>query len=340
MKKKRVTSFDVADSAGVSRSTVSLVLNDVKSITISDATRKRVIDAATRLKYVPHAAGQALASQKTRNIGFIYSESQSSHDFLLQFVNGLVVAANRYDLRLVTDMYRDGESFNELLTLTRSRHIDGLIMTEPSTSDPILHQLAEENFPAVLIGTLPTESLCSIDIDNILAAEMITNHLVSLGHNIIACITNAPPEFTAASSRLEGYRRALESAGLPYNESLVRYGGFTAESGYRTMMELLKHADTIPTAVFVASDIVAFGAMRGILDSGLKIPDQIAVAGFDNISLSAYASPPLTTIGFPVLDECLRAAEMLIELIDGRLEPGYHENIETELIIRQSTAGK
>jgi LacI family transcriptional regulator len=336
MKPKRVTSFDVARHAGVSRSTVSLVLNDVRSVAISKSTRERVMEAAQELKYVPHAAGRALASQRTMNIGFVYAESQVSHDFLLQFMQGLALAASSRNLRLLTDIYKDGESFNGLLTLTRAKHIDGLIMTEPRTGDPVLHQLAEEGFPAVLIGSLPSERLCSIDIDNAKAAERVTEHLFSLGHRRIACVTNAPIEYTAASTRLDGYRRVLTRHGIPYDDKLVRFGNFTAESGYRAMAELIG-ARMRPTAVFAASDTVAFGVMRAIRESGLQIPEQVAVAGFDDIPLSRYASPPLTTVHFPAIEEGQMAAEMLVEVIEGRVLPGHRLEVETRLVIRQSS---
>lgn len=340
MKRQRVTSFDVAKKAGVSRSTVSLVLNNVETVAISKSTRERVFRVARELRYVPHAAGKALATQRTMNIGFVYPESQASHDFLLQFMRGLTSAANSRNLRLISDTYKDDGGYDALLNLTRAKHIDGLIITEPRTGDPVLHQLAEDGFPAVLIGSLPTERLCSIDIDNVLAAEKVTSHLLGLGHTRIACITNAPRVYTAASARLEGYKNSLAEAGIAFDENLVRYGNYTAGSGYRAMKELLSGVHSVPlSAVFVASDTVAFGAMRAIDEAGVPIPAGIAVAGFDDIPLSEYANPPLTTVHFPAVEEGRRAADMLIELIEGGLQPGHYERVETKLIIRESTGG-
>lgn len=338
MKKRSPTSFDVAREAGVSRSTVSLVLNDVRSVAISEETRKKVFEAAEALKYVPHAAGKALASQKTKNIGFVYTDSQASHSFLLQFMQGLALTARDRDLRLLTDTYKEEESFEALVSLIRAQHIDGVIMTEPRIDDPILHQIAAEGFPVVLIGSLPFEPLCSIDIDNVRAAESVVRHLVDRGHTRIGCITNAPLKFSAASSRLEGCRNALEQAGISPNEDYFEEGNYTAESGLEAMRAILQRSEEPPSAVFVASDTVAFGAMRAVRDAGLTIPHDLAVAGFDDIPLSAYTDPPLTTVHFPAVEEGSRAAELLIDLIEGKLEPGYRETVETRLIVRESTA--
>jgi LacI family transcriptional regulator len=334
--KRKVTSFDVAKRAGVSRSTVSLVLNRVEKPVISEETKQRVFRAAKDLGYVPHAAGKALASQRTKNIGLVFSRSQASHTFLLQVIEGLVQFTRDNDLRLLLDTFEDSGQ-ESILELTRAKHIDGLVMFEPRTGDPTLHLLAEDAFPIVLIGSLPAEKLSSIDIDNRRAAARVVEHLVETGARRIACITNAAPSYTASASRLRGYKDALKAAGLPWDECLVRHGNFTSESGYLAMRDLLERHFPGMDGVFVASDTVAFGALRAMHEGSVKVPDDVLVAGFDDIPLARYASPPLTTMQFSGVEEGKRAGEMLNGLIEGRVKPGRRVKAEARLVVREST---
>lgn len=336
MGKQKVTSFDVARRVGVSRSTVSLVLNRVEKPVISEETKRRVFKAAKELGYVPHAAGKALASQRTKNIGLVYSFSQASHDFLLQVMEGLVQFTSDNNLRLMVDTFEENGQ-DSILELTRAKHIDGLVMFEPRNDDPTLHLLAEDAFPLVLIGSLPTEKLCSIDIDNRKAARIVVEHLVETGCRHIACIINAPQCYTASASRLLGYRDALEAAGLAFDESLVRFGDFTSESGYEAMKSLIENRFPGIDGVFVASDTVAFGALRSLHEKPVKIPDEIVIAGFDDIPLARYANPPLTTMQFSGVEEGRRAGEMLNALIEGKIKPGCHVKAKAHLVVREST---
>jgi DNA-binding LacI/PurR family transcriptional regulator len=164
---------------------------------------------------------------------------------------------------------------------------------------------------------------------------MATRHLISLGHKRIAIITNAQPAYTASAARLFGYQQALQVAGLEYNDSLVRYGNFTPESGFKAMSELLDHKP-LPSAVFVASDTVALGAMQAIRQKGLQVPDDLALVGFDDIPLAEFLDPPLTTVCLPAFGLGWGAAELLIRLISNEdiMEKGVI--LETELIVRAS----
>lgn len=162
-------------------------------------------------------------------------------------------------------------------------------------------------------------------------------HLIGMGHRRIGCITNAPLQFTAAAARLAGYQAALRANGIPFRRSLVRYGGFSPESGHAAMKSMLRER-ALPSAVFVASDEVAFGALRAIAEAGLSVPRDIAVFGFDNIVDSPYASPPLSTVSFPVEEHGRRSAEILFELMNGRIAPPHHETTPFELVPRESSA--
>ena len=164
-----------------------------------------------------------------------------------------------------------------------------------------------------------------------------TDHLIKLGHQRIGLITNAPTIYTASATRLEGYRQALETAGITFDETLIRYGDYTPESGFLAMEELLD-IDLPPTAVFVASDSVALGAMHAIHQRNLQIPGDMAVVGYDDVPLARFLYPPLTTIRLPAYDLGRAAADMLIGMLNTeestKKPPGIL--LDTELVIRET----
>ncbi len=347
MAQRNVTSRDVAKKAGVSRTTVSFVLNDVKEGNISEETRQRVLAAAKELNYVPNAAAQALAGQRTRIIGLVFSgrfQHLPTHFFLLQLMDGLLKVVQKNGLRLLVDRPGEEQSDGNYLNLVRAKRIDGLIMIEPQSGDVGLHGLAKEGFPMVLIGNLPGVKICSVDVDNRGAARDAVAHLLSLGHRRIACITNAPlTSYTATEERLLGYRDALEAAGVLYDERLVRSGAYTPESGYETMVKLLDECSAnpttpLPSAVFVASDVVAFGAMSAIQQRGLRVPDDIALVGFDDVPMARFVTPPLTSVHLPVAEQGRKAGELLLDLILNRAQPARRIVLDTELVVRESSA--
>lgn len=338
MTAKRITSRDVADQAGVSRTTVSLVLNNVQGVQISEETRERVIETAQQLGYVPNAAAQALASRRSQIIGLILTRNPhhiSSDAFLNQILDGLITAAHEHSIRLLIDIVEVQHQQKAYLELVRAKRIDGLILSGPRFDDEALLSLQQEHFPTVLMGQLPKTDFYSVDIDNFTAAQQAVGHLVNLGHERIACITNAALSYTAAADRMSGYREILNTHGISYDESLVRYGDFDPESGYQQMKELLAHKQ-LPTAVFVASDVVAIGAKAAIVEMGMKIPEDIALVGFDDVPLARYLDPPLTTVRLPASELATRASQMLIQLIKGETPVEKVVLLESQLIVRQS----
>ena len=339
MPQRRVTSQDVAKRARVSQTTVSFVLNDVMAANISEETRQRVLVAASELGYVPNAAAQALAGHRTQIIGLGFPQSHShlsSHLFLLQVLDGLMEVVQQHGLRLLLDSFEGTGEKEAYLNLARAKRIDGLIIIDPNLDNPALSTLVEDGFPLVLLGRIPEVNVCSVDVDNRAAARAAVAHLLSQGHTSIGCITNSPLSDMAAQERLQGYRDALEIANLSYDEKLVRYGKFTPESGYEAMARLLDDAARL-TAVFVAADVVAFGAMRAIQDFGLQIPEDIALVGFDDVPLARFANPPLTTIRLPAIEQGRQAGKLLLDLIQNQAEPGRQVLLETELIVRTSS---
>ncbi len=335
---KRITSQDVADLAGVSRTTVSLVLNDVQQAKISQPTRQRVQHAAQQLGYVPDASAQALVNRRSKIIGLILTRSPhhiASDIFITQIIDGLLEVIHQHDLRLLIDIIQPEHQREAYLHMFRAKRIDGILLSGPRIDDQALSVLEQEGYPAVLIGQLPSTSLCSVDVDNYSAARLAVSHLVRLGHRRMACITNAPPIYTAASDRLTGYRDALAAAGIPYQEELVRFGDFNLESGYEQMRILLQTGASF-SAVFIASDTVALGAAAAIREAGLSIPADIALVGFDDLPIARFSDPPLTSVHLPAFDLGRQACNMLIDIMSGQEPQTRKILLDTHLVIRQS----
>ncbi len=342
MASKRVTSNDVAIAAGVSRTTVSMVLNNVTHIKISPETRQHVLETAQRLGYVPNAAARALASSRSQIIGLVmarHSHHILSDAFLNLLLAGFLNSVHQQSLRLMIEIVEPQHQQETYLQLTRSKHIDGLILAGVRQDDEGAYMLLKEGIPAVLIGSMPDSQIDTIDVDNRRASRDMVDHLIGLGHTRIACITNAPLDYSSPSQRLEGYFDALEAAGLTPDKDLIRIGDYTTQSGYEQMNSLLESKANI-TAAYVASDVVAQGAMAAIHERGLRIPRDIAVVGFDDVPFARYLVPSLTTIHVPAQQMAEKACEMLIRRIEIIDAPLQHIILPTEIIVRDSCGAK
>lgn len=327
----------MAKAAGVSRSTVSFVLNNATNIQIRDETRKRVFEAAQELGYVPDAAARALASRRSKTIGLVIARKHhhiSDDAFLNMMLVGFLACVHEHNMRLLVDIVEPDHQQETYLNLARAKHIDGILLAGPRLDDSGVFALEANHFPTVLIGDVPGE-FSWVDIDNCAAAEAAVAHLISLGHQRIACITNASTDYPAPAQRLEGYVRAITSAGISYDPALVRYADYDLASGYTQMQSLLE--SKVPfSAAFVASDVVAFGAKAALAEKQIAIPSQVALVGFDDVPYARYMEPALTTIQVPAVEIAMRACEMLIEMIvSGDLAP-RQVRLESKLVVRAS----
>jgi LacI family transcriptional regulator len=260
LSRRKVTSQDVAVRAGVSRTTVSYVLNKVETANISEQTRLRVLDAADALGYVPNAAAQMLAGHRSHLIGLVFPHAHphlSTHLFLLQILEGLMGVVQQQGMRLLIDSVESSHE-GAYLDLAHAKRIDGLILIDAPTADPALQRLAQDQFPIVTLG-YNHPNLCSVDVDNERGARQAVDHLLAQGHTRVACITNSPAA-SHPNLRLVGYQDALAKAGLSLDDRLLVEGFYNPESGFSAMQQLLALPQR-PTAVFVASDVVAFGAL-------------------------------------------------------------------------------
>jgi DNA-binding LacI/PurR family transcriptional regulator len=338
MSRTRAKSADVARLAGVSRTTVSFVLNGRKDIRISQATRERVLEAAERLGYQADAAAGQLARGDSLTIG-LFLRMDASHiasDTLLpQIVQGLGEAARGANYQvLIESMPPAPGGYRRLL---QSRRVDGLIVSGPLVEDGELYSVYDDGFPIVVQGHAVNPTVPSVDVDNVEGARAAVAHLVANGHTSIAMITNAPLTYVSAKERVDGYKLALQDAGIEFAPGLVAEGSFLAESGQTAMALLLESRHF--TAVFIASDAVALGAMSAIRAAHLRIPEDISIVGFDDIPLAAHFDPPLTTVSVPAYNLGVTAGNVLLAQIKGEPVP-QRSLLGTALQVRQSVAPK
>jgi len=334
--RRRPTSADVAARAGVSRTTVSFVLNGRTDVQIPAHTWRRVEEAARELDYHPNSPARQLAAGQSLTLGFVLRQSaeQVAADALLsETLWGLASAARSGGYRVLVEPLAPGDgTYADLL---RTQRVDGLVVSGPRTDDDELTELVREGFPVVLQGSRPDLDTPSVDVDNEAGACEAVDHLIRAGHRVIACVTNAPLAYTAATERVAGYRSALRAAGIEPDPRLLVEGSFDAASGHDAMAALLERV--VPSAVFVASDVVAFGVFRALRDARLRVPEDISVVSFDDIALAEHFDPPLTTVRLPAHALGAAAGRALMDRVAGR-PVEKRTLLPTQLIVRESTA--
>lgn len=336
MESRRPTSADVAALAGVSRTTVSFVLNG-RDTSISPATRARVLQAARQLGYHPHAPARQLAGGRSHTLGLVVRQSpeQIAGDALLaETLRGLTAAARSSGFRVIVEAIDGGDT--AYADLLRSRRVDGLIVSGPRSDDPDLKAAVKEGFPVVLQGSLPGVRVPSVDVDNVAGARGAVEHLIGQGNRRIGCITNAPLAYTAARERVDGWRGAMRDAGLDAPDAWLEEAAFDAPSGARAAVRLLARVPDLE-ALFIASDVVALGAIGALRASGRRVPEDLSVVGFDDVPLAAFFDPPLTTVHLPAYELGHAAGVALLDRISEPTVPG-RTLLPTELVVRASTS--
>jgi LacI family transcriptional regulator len=334
-----VTLEEIARLAGVSRSTVSRVVNGDRRV--SDGARARVQDVIRRHDYYPHAAARSLASRRMRVLGLLVTQSVGglfTDPFYPILIQGAADACNAADhnLMMLMDTSADGHAVDQLYgRVIRGRHVDGLILACHAVDDPLVPRLQSDHIPFVLVGRHPGAEVSFVDVDSRSAAREAVAHLLGHGYRRIAMICG-PPHLIASIDRHAGYVTALQEAAVPPEPSRVVFAEFTQRGGYRAMQGLLRDRDNRPDAVFAASDALAFGALAAIQDAGLRVPEDVAVMGFDGLAEGADTQPPLSTVTQPVADLGRQAVRTLLTLIDTRERPPLQHFLPTELTLRRS----
>lgn len=336
------TSLEVARRAGVSRTTVSFVLNGVRDQAISEPTRARVLAAAREMGYAPHAAARMLASGQSGTVALVIPKTAHLYTdaFLAQLFASINEQCHRHGLRLLVESTDDeGREAGDFVKLVRSRRIDGLIVVNLRTSEhEHVQRVCDAGIPIVVFGLGPADlpRSCTMGTDNTVGARTAVQHLISLGHERVAYLSFAPDEFHSVSRREQGWREALEAAGLRAEPGLVEHGDISAHSGYLAAQRLLARGQRF-SALFAGNDTIAFGALKALAERGLRVPDDVALVGYDDIPLAAFASPPLTTMSSDPIGHGQDAMRLLLAQLEGRRDAaGLHEHRETTLVVRQS----
>jgi len=333
---------EVAKKAGVSITTASKILNDKPfQIHISEETKKKVLEVAKELNYYPNIFARSLRTKKTGIVGVIVSDI--TDPYFGGIINGAEKVLNENDYYFLLSSAQNSPRREELyLTKLRKSRVDGLLIlggTQRFTNNEV-KQLVRSGIPIVVVGrSAPHPDICSVTVDNFTGGFLATELLIKLGHQDIVHITTTEPRVDG-EERLNGYKSAMEKHELK-NKCWIEKGDITAESGYKAMTNILKKGKR-PTAVFAFNDISALGVMRAIRNQGLRIPENIAVVGFDDIPIAAHFDPPLTTMRQPQEEMGIRGAELLIRAIREREKGAERENIglEAKLITRKSSGSK
>ncbi|KAB8143842.1 LacI family transcriptional regulator [Chloroflexia bacterium SDU3-3] len=332
-----LTIEEIATLAQVSRSTVSRVLNNHPNVRA--AVRERVMQVIQEHNYAPRAAARSLASNRTHSIGVLVPSMMSEavfHDpYLSVAMHGMITAASRRGYFVMISMLTVDMQQGFYARVLRGRPFDGLIMIGNQIDEPMLPSLLRDQIPLVLCERHPyLRNLSWVDIQNQECAYIAVRHLLSLGHRRVATITG--PLYTASGcDRRDGYKQALLEQAIPIDPDLIVAGDY-AQDKAAAAMQLLLALPQPPTAVFAANDMMALGAIRAIRAAGLRVPEDIAIVGFDDISAPVIADIGLTTIRQPVSEVGMAAANLLIDQLESQeISPAYRY-LPTELVIRES----
>ncbi len=329
-----VTIKDVAREAGVSVATVSRVWNDADFV--SPETRQRVAEVAARLGYSPHGAARSLITRTTFALGVLLPDLYG--EFFSEIIRGIdhVVRAAGYHI-LVSSSHESKDEIDAALRSMRGR-VDGMIIMSSDLEAQRTLRTLQGSFPVVLLnGDAESKAFDTITIENHEGARAMTRHLVARGHRRIAMIAG-PERNHDAAERLRGYRTTLTENRIELDESLVVQGDFSELSGHLAVTQLLA-LESRPTAIFAANDSMAIGALSALRENDLRVPHDMAVAGFDDIPLARYMNPPLSTVHVDISQLGARAAALLLLSLQKGIRPHEHLQLSTTLVIRASCGG-
>jgi len=335
---------DVAARAGVSRTTASFVLND-RDVAIPTETRQRVLQAARQLGYRPHAAARALATGRTQRIGIVLNEPEcfgTENTYFTNVLAGVTAGALRhnYNLLLYSAHYRDWRALHEDI-LTGAA--DGTLLIGRHAHDELAHALLNSAFPTVCISFRIDHPHCAyVDCDNENGAYMAIRHLISLGHRQIAFL--APGDGLSWSrERLQGARKALAEAGLSgENLPLFRWteGDAPSPGWVAAAIDFLKSTRPRPTALFCCNEEHVCRLMEKLPEAGIRVPNDLAVVGFNSTELSLRARPPLTSVWQPLHEIGAAGVDLLVDLLNGRQEAEHSRRFPVRLDVRESCGAK
>ena len=328
-----LTLEDIARLSGVSRSTVSRVIN--ANSNVKEETRQKVLQVIQNKNFQPNLAARGLAAGRTNIIGLVIPAGVAfifTDPYFPLLIQGVSEACNAHDHSVMLWLAEPEYVRRTISQILHNGLVDGVILSSVLMDDPIVKSLHESKMPFILIGRHPTLTVNYIDVDNIRASREATRHLIRQGRKRIATITG-PHNQIASYDRYQGYLKALNDRNLPLLSELVLEGDWTEAGGYAAMNRLIPYK---PDAVFAANDVMAAGAISAIHEAQLRIPEDVAVVGFDDTPNASRTQPPLTTMRQPIQSMGALAVETLIDIID---HPGSDSRsilVATELVIRES----
>ncbi|WP_299955193.1 LacI family DNA-binding transcriptional regulator [uncultured Modestobacter sp.] len=327
---------EVAVLAGVSRATVSRVVND--SPKVSPEARQAVLSAVAQLRYVPNRMARSLVTRRTDTVALVLNEPNTqvfSDPFFASIVRGVSATLADTDLNLVLLTAQDEREQEKIGRYARQGHVDGVILMSVHSDDPLPDILEEAGIPLVLCGRpFDDRAVAYVDADNRGGAREAAAYLAASGRRRIATITG-PLDMIAGVDRLAGYQAGLAAAGQEVRADLLAEGDFTEVGGARAMAALLERAPDLD-AVFVASDPMAVGALRALREAGRRVPEDVAVVGFDDAAVAERCDPPLTTVAQPLTDMTPLLTELLLRQIEGVGEQAESRVCRTHLVRRAS----
>jgi LacI family transcriptional regulator, galactose operon repressor len=329
---------EIARLSGVSRSTVSRVVNNDPKV--SERTRTQVQEVLQRVNFHPNAAARSLAAGRSRVLGLVIPMGVAAlftDPYFPLLTQGVAAAANAHDHSVMLWVAEPEYERRTIGQVMQNGLIDGVILASMLSDDPLLRALIQGSLPFILVGRHPTNTTVNyIDVDNINSARQAVTHLLRLGRRRIATITG-PQNMSVGADREAGYVTALRQRGLAIDPNLIVESDFTESGAHAAMQRLLPFN---PDAVFAASDVMAIGALRALRDAGRRVPEDIALIGFDDMPFAARSDPPLTTVRQPVQRTGEVAAETLIDLIEHPEAQPRRILLPTELVIRASCGSK
>ncbi|GAE87007.1 LacI family DNA-binding transcriptional regulator [Acetivibrio straminisolvens] len=348
-----MNSKDIAKIVGVSRSTVSRVINNYPDI--PQATREKVLKAIKEYNYYPNASARRLAGMKSSTLGIFIIDIRDNekphhviennedllygNSYFSSFINAFIDQSNKAQYHVLVSTIYSSKELWKIQSAFYEKRIDGAVIIGSSKSDyNKIFEITDKDFVTVAVDLdmerENTGTVMSVNINNYDGVSDAIDYLIELGHRDIAVITGDLNKLSG-KIRLESFKDALLRHGLPLNDAFIAYGDFTEHSGYEGMKKILA-SERKPTAVFVSNDTMAIGAYRAIEEQGFKIPEDISVMGFDNSYISQYMSPPLTTVNVSLPEIAKCSIELLLDSINNKEIKNRQKTVNVQIIKRNS----
>lgn len=336
--RQRPTLEMVARRAGVGRGTVSRVING--SSQVSPRTREAVHDAISELGYSPNHAARTLVTRRTDTVALVVSESRDrlfEDPFFADIIRGVSSVLHERDLQLMLTTARGDAEHKRVGEYLSGSHVDGAMLVSLHRDDPLTSRLADSGVPVVHGGRPYSEAVPArffVDIDNVEGGRVATRRLLETGHERVGTITG-PQDMNAGISRLRGFRETMAENGREVDPNLVVQGDFSVDGGAAAMAGMLDRGGN-PDALFVASDMMAIGALRTLRERGLSVPEDVALVGFDDSLMAQHSTPALTTVHQPTVQMGREMARLLVDVAIPRTADSERVTLETRLVVRDS----